>query len=684
MYLTDMEVFASSENSKIFYIRSSACGAAKNPEDFYIVGRHGSIFVVEMATNSRYSRYDACMDQTVVNIKKSKWYKELELRGKSRLRKGELCKIYNPRMDKIEGPPSRAGKGPRSPKSKPLAKTRVGTRVNPDPAKKRGIKLCRQNAELFYKGRPCILRKSAGNNAWSVVELRKEAKKYGVIGYGSMNKRDLCIALLSLDEKDAAGSVSKDVSKGKKYRDSMDNLHTSKKDMVKNSPKGPAKMRTKKHILGSPSTFKDRRLTQTDYDISTGYYKGKKCAGDVSGSNAWSLRDLRQEAKNMGIVGYSRLGMSELCKKIAMIRKMETIEYKPPSGLRTIDEFLGNDKSGIYGDTKELIVSNYDVYGWLYYLEKYIPQDIMCVPDIFSTLPESGEIFSMGFVDDEALLVISPNVEITLRECSDKRFTVFVFTIIRSYDIGETFEGSHANALIFDNIKKEILRFEPNGYGENLYKEAQLDKLLREYAKNLGGEWTYKSPESYCPLGPQEKEHGYSWHYIWRMEEIFGDLMKKEIYGYCSVWTVMFIHLKMLNPDADDKAIIDYMNASDNDRMSIMVRQYLAFLLNLAMSNDWRISKKKFFKEGDLVTTSYYISSNSLRTEIDDGVIVHIDDNRAVVLTEKPRLVEGKEEPNVVPVRFGNMVLYEGGDPDGLRSRIRAKYPEYAEEFPFI
>lgn len=625
-----------------------------------------------MVTNSGY---DACMDQTVVNIKKSKWYKELEFGGKSGLRKGELCKIYNPRMDKIEGPPRRAGKGPRSPKSKPLAK-RARTKTNPDPAKKRGIKRGRQTAELFYKGRPCILRKSAGNNAWSVVELRKEAKKYGIAGYGSMNKKDLCLALLSFGETDVVGPVSGNVDKGEKYGDSI--------DKARSSPKSRANMRTKKHILGSPSTFKDRRLSRTDYDISTGYYKGKKCANDVSESNTWSLLDLRQEAKSMGIVGYSRLGISELCKKIAMVRKMETIEYKPPSGLRTIDEFLGNDKSVIYGDSKELIVSNYDVYGWLYYLEKYVPQDIMCVPDIFSTLPESGEIFSMGFVDDEALLVISPNVEITLGECSDKRFTVFVFTIIRSYDIGETFEGSHANALIFDNIKKEILRFEPNGYGDNLYNEAQLDKLLREYTKNLGGGWVYKSPESYCPLGPQEKEHAYGWHYTWRMEEIIGDLMKKEIYGYCSVWTVMFIHLKMLNPDADDKAIIDYMNASDDDRMSIMVRQYLAFLLNLAMSNDWRVSKKKFFKEGDLVTTSYYISPNSLKTEIDDGVIIHIDDKRAVVITEKPRLVEGKEEPNVVPVRFGNMVLYEGGDPDGLRSRIRAKYPEYAEEFPFI
>ena len=50
----------------------------------------------------------------------------------------------------------------------------------------------------MYLGRPCSARSTSKNNAWTLVELKTEAKRLGMRGYSRMNKSDLCRALNEL------------------------------------------------------------------------------------------------------------------------------------------------------------------------------------------------------------------------------------------------------------------------------------------------------------------------------------------------------------------------------------------------------------------------------------------------------------------------------------------------------
>ena len=153
----------------------------------------------------------------------------------------------------------------------------------------------------------------------------------------------------------------------------------------------------------------------------------------------------------------------------------------------------------------------------------------------------------------------------------------------------------HANAIIFDKTHKTLTRFEPHGAHTKLRGGSDfsenVDKSIEKWLSNpkkgqkiLGKGWTYQPPSSFCPKdGPQTKEAKSSFK-----------TSQSERSGYCEIWSLMFLQYRMMNPDASNSEIIEYMmNPYTDDELRTRIREYGAFISNIVSPNWKEVSKQK-------------------------------------------------------------------------------------------
>jgi len=109
--------------------------------------------------------------------------------------------------------------------------------------------------------------------------------------------------------------------------------------------------------------------------------------------------------------------------------------------------------------------------------------------------------------------------------------------------------SGHANALIIDHRRKIIERFEPHGErtGSELLNFA--DRLLPTVLGRVLPGYRYEIPSASCPvLGPQALSGE-------------GDPEVKA-QGYCQCWALLYVSLRIMNPDWNGHQIIQQMNRS--------------------------------------------------------------------------------------------------------------------------
>jgi hypothetical protein len=127
--------------------------------------------------------------------------------------------------------------------------------------------------------------------------------------------------------------------------------------------------------------------------------------------------------------------------------------------------------------------------------------------------------------------------EARMNEClnSGKRF------IFQPCDLSSRVGGSHANAVLIDNYKKTVERFEPHGSRSyNIFtdfKYDDLDGILDTYFKDRG--YTYIRPSYFCPAtGPQS------------FETAATD-------GLCASWSLYYIDMRMNFPDMEREELVN-------------------------------------------------------------------------------------------------------------------------------
>jgi len=167
----------------------------------------------------------------------------------------------------------------------------------------------------------------------------------------------------------------------------------------------------------------------------------------------------------------------------------------------------------------------------------------------------------------------------------------------------------HLNALIFDSKHKLITRFEPHGaYRANNFLFAPINDFVTNWF-NIGyphinaaiTEWLnsaqvqklfsgyrYRAPIDYCPkLGPQ-----------WIEATIGPEMGEKYAGGYCAAWSLMFLHLRLLNPNASDETIVEAMVSTKNaQNLRKMIRNYAGFIAEMGKALTVNMEKPRWYPQ---------------------------------------------------------------------------------------
>jgi len=127
---------------------------------------------------------------------------------------------------------------------------------------------------------------------------------------------------------------------------------------------------------------------------------------------------------------------------------------------------------------------------------------------------------------------------------------------------------AHANLFIIDSKKKILVRYEPQGlqYAKQMYNIKKLDEQLKKVAKKLN--LKYIAPKKFqSKYGPQLLENKYvDKHKI---------STRDEGAGYCSIWSMMFLHHYILLHDCMSlKQIMNKTMPRDDHSAYENVRNY--------------------------------------------------------------------------------------------------------------
>jgi hypothetical protein len=113
--------------------------------------------------------------------------------------------------------------------------------------------------------------------------------------------------------------------------------------------------------------------------------------------------------------------------------------------------------------------------------------------------------------------------------------------------------SGHANALLIDNRERTVSIFEPNGAVFEKYRDPGtiLGNFVVKYMLKHGfGQYVLRPSNMICPyLGVQAREHeGY------RERNVRG-----KGHGFCLIWSLMYIHYHLLNPEATHEEVQEAM-----------------------------------------------------------------------------------------------------------------------------
>lgn len=159
-----------------------------------------------------------------------------------------------------------------------------------------------------------------------------------------------------------------------------------------------------------------------------------------------------------------------------------------------------------------------------------------------STLPH------ILFWANKKLYFKDENITIYLKRAinSKKRFVIMKLTIVPNE------EALHANMIIYDSKRNILTRFEP--YGDWEFSDAYyLDKKILHIFKKVLDKDIYKTLKFYKPGDYLDKTKFQSLS--------LGDIRRfkhlGDPFGYCLAWCYWFLELKLLNPDVNEKNLVE-------------------------------------------------------------------------------------------------------------------------------
>jgi hypothetical protein len=168
-------------------------------------------------------------------------------------------------------------------------------------------------------------------------------------------------------------------------------------------------------------------------------------------------------------------------------------------------------------------------------------------------------------------LLIPEDLVKELKKCKNKRFIYIYFDIVWEQRI-----GGHANMIIIDTDNKTIERYEPHGQSLSFDKKRIiLKKIDSKFSNKLLDyiglkKYTYISPIDISPkLGVQVKADAYN--------------------GMCVTYSLMYLQLRIMNPDIDQQIIIKYLLKKSRNEIYDIILRYAKYIEDKLKENSNKI-----------------------------------------------------------------------------------------------
>ena len=205
--------------------------------------------------------------------------------------------------------------------------------------------------------------------------------------------------------------------------------------------------------------------------------------------------------------------------------------------------------------------------------------DIICIPNIgsyYSKLSDSMRstliIELSNNMESDYIMSIPINMKDELNKCKKKKKQFIIITLLINFR--GVFE--HLNVIIIDLYNNTIERFEP--YGQSLptisnyrlYEKIIYNNLI--YFKNnyLDSKFKYIYPSEISPvIGIQSKA-----------EFTEKGRKCKCLHNLCLIWSIMYLHLRILNPHLKPDKIVKILLDYSMDELKDISYKYIKFIKN--------------------------------------------------------------------------------------------------------
>ena len=150
--------------------------------------------------------------------------------------------------------------------------------------------------------------------------------------------------------------------------------------------------------------------------------------------------------------------------------------------------------------------------------------------------------FAITYFEKDTLIEFPTQFGRTIRsffkflDSCKKRFVVLpLLMILKSGSV-------HFNMVIYDTKDKELERFEP--YGGKV--KTKFDKLFKMYIDVFIDNVTYFEPLTFCPNISFQQ-----------LNETYGTILSTDPGGFCTIWSLWYMEMRLKYPDKSRKKIID-------------------------------------------------------------------------------------------------------------------------------
>lgn len=217
------------------------------------------------------------------------------------------------------------------------------------------------------------------------------------------------------------------------------------------------------------------------------------------------------------------------------------------------------------GGSEELVVS------WMKFLDRQFPNCVFLKSiDILTNKEKKVEVYD------------TENTRVAFRKFLDESSTYA--KICFHLGMCDDRKQCHSNAIVIDRTHKEVVFYEPHGESSarmvnKLYPEHR--KKMKEFIKEIvAEEYDFKTVHRRDEEGIQTRTE-YHVDRVYRDIPVVKNRYFDEAEGYCTMWSLLFIHYNLLNPSFS--AVELYRNIIDRhdlDIWALKIRAYSASVYN--------------------------------------------------------------------------------------------------------